>query len=89
MSRTISSELLITDQKAEEILEIAKSKLKEKDFVHEILQDFVCSDFTTSELVFASYVLGAMMGGMRAEKSSKIDSNEMDKLMLLMKFLSK
>lgn len=86
---TISGQLNICDSKADEIMEMAKAKLSEKDFIHEILKEFVCSDLNTQELVFASYCLGAMMGQLKAEKSSNFDSNEMEKLMLLMKLLSK
>ena len=89
MSKTISGQLNICDVKADEIMEMAKAKLQEKDYVHEALKDFVCSNLNTAELVFASYCLGAMMGQLRAEKSSNSNSNEMEKLMMLMRLLSK
>jgi len=89
METTISSQLNICDVKADEIMEMAKAKLQEKDYIHEALKDFVCSDLNTAELVFASYYLGALMGKLRAEKSSDCNSNEMEKLMMLMRLLSK
>lgn len=80
---TISSELAISDQRAEEIMNLAKVKLREKDYAHEILKDFVCSDFDTSELVFACYVLGAMIGQLRSDETM----SELQKMMYLMKKL--
>lgn len=82
---TISGELSITDKRADEIMEICHVELREKDTIHEILQGFICSEFDTKELVFASYCLGSIRGMMKVEQ----ELNEMQQIVELIKRITK
>jgi hypothetical protein len=85
MGKKISGELNITDERANQIMRICEKELVAKDTIHEILQAFICSDFDTKELVFASYCLGAT----RMELMSKTDFNEMRKMVEILERFEK
>jgi hypothetical protein len=66
-------------------MEICHVELREKDTIHEILQGFICSEFDTKELVFASYCLGSIRGMMKVEQ----ELNEMQQIVELIKRITK
>lgn len=82
---TISGELSITEKRADEIMELCHVELREKDTIHEILQGFICSEFNTQELVFASYSLGCIRGMIKVEQ----ELNEMQQIVELIKKITK
>lgn len=85
MGKKISAEFNISDAKAQEIITLCEKELISCSSIHQILQRFICSEFNTKELVFASYVLGAT----RMEMMSKTDFNEIAKMVEILERFEK